>query len=461
MSDSPRQKTVLAPCMGVGKIVANVTRRAAYAIHAQCPEDVELLSIPALMAGDAHERELIQNNPTIIIDGCALRCTAHIFRQFGVDAVAKIEVNQVMKEKKIGPGKTRKELEETGKRLSDFTAEKVLMALNDEGLEARFVSPEELLLPPPEGMCGCPDQMFRATAVPLSPRERADTGHFSKMAVRGEGGAQDGDNAFGLIECPPLTPRAEQQARRPSPPGGEGNGDGSLRSQHLVTSVTVLPCQGIKRTGGRVTQRAAYEVVEDNFLGKSQVLCISALAAGCQEDVDMLEKFPTVAINGCNKRCASIAAEYHGVPAVAHVELPDVVPGFDCEAHCYEPDLTEKELAISSLLSAAATEVVGKLMGTEIDWAPGKINLHGLIHEPAKINSLTGYKDIGHGILVQLAKEQIERMNADAGIKAAASAVEKLNEQKAQHEVQAATMVCENPGLKTVMTGLFKPKKRN
>ena len=90
MSDSPRQKVVLAPCMGVGKIVANVTRRAAYEIYAQCPEDVELLSIPALMAGDAHERELIQNNPTIIIDGCALRCTAHIFRQFGVDAAAKV-----------------------------------------------------------------------------------------------------------------------------------------------------------------------------------------------------------------------------------------------------------------------------------------------------------------------------------------------------------------------------------
>ena len=423
MSDAPRTKTVLAPCMGVGKIVANVTRRAAYAIHAQCPEDVELLSIPALMAGDPHERDLIQNNPTIIIDGCALRCTAHIFRQFGVDAAAKIEVNQVMREKKIGPGKTRKELEETGKRLSDFTAEKVLSALQDEGLEARFVSPDELLLPPPEGICGCPDMprnLFQNTSrVPAEPTELHNLA--SATAI---------------------------------------DASANVHGKHRVSSVTVLPCQGIKRTGGRVTQRAAYEVVEDRFLGQSQVLCISALAAGCQEDVDMLEKFPTVAVNGCAKRCASISAEYHGIPAVAHVELPEVVPGFDCEAHCYEPDLTEKELDISHRLAVATGDLVEKLMGTEIDWTPRKIDLHGLIHEPAAINALTGYKDIGNGILVKLAKEQIARMDAESALKAPAAAAAQLNEKKVQHEVQAATMICENPGLKTVMTGLFKPKKK-
>ena len=416
MNHNPSQKIVLAPCMGVGKIVAAVTRRAAYAIYNQCPEDVELLSIPALMAGDAHERELIQNHPAIIIDGCALRCTAHIFRQFGVDAAAKIEVNQVMKEKKIGPGKTRKELEETGKRLSEFTAEKVLAALNDEGLEARFISPEELLQPPPEGLCGCPEQQFQVSG--------------SRFQV---------DNSGTEPSC------ENQQAETPV-------------GMHRVNSVTVLPCQGIKRTGGRVTQRAAYEVVEDRFLGKSQVLCISALAAGCQEDVDMLEKYPTGAINGCSKRCASISAEYHGIPAVAHVELPDLAPDFDCETHCYEPDLTEKELAISRQLADATGNVVEKLLGTEIEWSPRKIDLHGLIHEPAKINALTGYKDGGQGILVKLAKDQIARM--EAATNTSAPTALKMDEQKTQHEVQAAAMVCENPGLKTVMSGLFKPRKK-
>ena len=418
--DAPTKKTLLAPCMGVGKIVANVTRRASYLIHAQCPEDVELLSIPALIAGDPAERALLKNNPAIIIDGCALRCTAHIFRQFGIEPAAKIEVNQIMREKKIGPGKTRKELEEVGRRLSDFTADRVLQALNDEGLDARFVAPEELLLAPPADLIGCPDRI-----------------HFSSEK-----------NA--ALQLQQVQPRSD-----PIPKIESTELDAPAPQKHLVKSVTVLPCQGIKRSGGRVTQRAAYEVVEDRFLGQSQVLCISALAGGCQEDVEMIEKFPTVAIDGCAKRCASIAAEFYGIPAVASVNLPQLAPEYPCEALNYDVDLSAQELAMSTILAAATSQVVGALIGTEIDWQPGKINLHGLIHEPAKINALTGYKDDGRGVLIKLAQEQIARMEQSQP-----AAQTLTQEKKSQHEVAAAEMICENPGLKTVMTTLFKPRKK-
>src|SRR5205823_3504136 len=101
----------------------------------------------------------------------------------------------------------------------------------------------------------------------------------------------------------------------------KGGGERGNAPAKPVTAITILPCQGIKRTGGRVTQRAAYHVVEDRFLGKTNLLCISALAAGVQEDVDMLENYPTVAVNGCGLRCATIAAEHHGIPAVASVDL--------------------------------------------------------------------------------------------------------------------------------------------
>lgn len=419
MSDS-KPKTLLAPCMGVGKIVANVTRRASYLIHAQCPEDVELLSIPALIAGDPHERELLRDNPAIIIDGCALRCTAHIFRQFGVEAAAKIEVNQVMRDKKIGPGKTRKELEEVGRRLSDFTAERVLQALNDEGLEARFLSPEELLQPPPADLIGCPDRLPGLGAQPCSTSNQQ-----------------------------PATSNSERATSNPEPAT-----QNQQPCRHTVTSVTVLPCQGIKRSGGRITQRAAYEVVEDRFLGKSQVLCISALAGACQEDIEMFENYPTVAIDGCAKRCATIAAEFYGIPAVASVDLPTLAPDYDCEALNYDVDLSEKELAMSAKLGEATAQVVGDLLGKEIDWHPRKVNLHGVIHEPAKINALTGYSDDGRGILIKLAREQIAKQDAPQTPAPAQPTA------KAQHEAEAAAMICESPGLKTVMSSLFKPKKK-
>jgi uncharacterized metal-binding protein len=414
-------KTVIAPCMGVGKIVASVTRRASYLLKGQCPDDVELLSLPALLAGDAHERELLQNHPGIIIDGCALRCAAHIFRQFGVAAIAKIEVNQVMKERKIGPGKTRKELESAGKRLSDFTAERVLEALRDEGLSADFVPADALQQAPPEGACACP----HAVDTALANGNDAANAHAKEEAAETAGVCASG-------------PRGEPR------PGGK----------HHVKTVTVLPCQGIKRTGGRITQRAAYHVVEDRFLGRTQLLCISALAAGVQEDVDMLEKFPTVAINGCGLRCASVAAEHHGVPAAAHVNLHEVDPAFDGEARCYAPDLTEIEASQAVKLGEAASIAVSALLDREIDWTEGRVNLHGLVHEPGKINALTGYADSGKGLLVRLATAS---MNAAAMPPAQPAPEKKTATDSVPEKAEEAAVA---PELKNFVSNLFKPKGR-
>ena len=426
-------KTVIAPCMGVGKIVANVTRRAAYLVQGQCPEDVELLSIPALLAGDAHERELIRDNPSIVIDGCALRCAAHIYRLFGVEPAAKIEVNQIMKERKIGPGKTRKELEEIGKKLSNFTTERVLEALHDEGLIASFDAPDELEQEEPG--TGCP---HRGLADAKSVTELT-----SAAAARGDGASA---NNMAIADA------AETGVCQSGPQGSE-----TASGRHLVKAVTILPCQGIKRSGGRVTQRAAYHVVEDRFLGQSQVLCISALAAGVQEDVDMLEKFPTVAVNGCGLRCASIAAEHHGVPAVSSVELPQVDPAFRCEDFCFEPDVTPAEADTALKLADAVSVEVSKLLGTEIDWREGKIDLHGLVHEPGKINALTGYgyKDAGKSFLVKLAEQQLAKTDSPQAV-----ATNTHTPKESSPPPIPAPKADEFPGLKTVVSALFKPKSQ-
>jgi len=413
--------------MGVGKIVASVTRRAAYIVKDQCPDEVELLSLPALLAGDAHERDLIQNNPSLIIDGCALRCAAHIYKLFGVAPAAKIEVGQIMKERKIGPGKTRKELEEAGKKLSAFTAERVLEALRDEGVAADFAAPDELTQSPPEGI-GCP---HRGIAEAKSIDDLSD-----KLNVL------QADMA--VAEAAATTDVCKSGAQ----------GEVSASGKHVAKSVTILPCQGIKRTGGRVTQRAAYHIVEDRYLGRSQVLCISALAAGVQEDVDMLEKFPTIAVNGCGLRCASIAAEHHGIPAVASVELPVVDSSFECEKFVLEPDLTETEAKEALKLADAISIEVDKVLDHEIDWSEGRINLHGLVHEPGKINALTGFKDPGKGFLVRMAQQQIEKASTPAVRKPAVSV------QPAQVESGKASETEEFPGLKNVVSGLFKPKAK-
>jgi uncharacterized metal-binding protein len=236
-------------------------------------------------------------------------------------------------------------------------------------------------------------------------------------------------------------------------PATLANGGNAL---HRVETVSIMPCQGIKRTGGRITQRAAYHIVEDRFLGKSNLICISALAAGVQEDVDMLENYPIVAINGCGLRCASVAAEHHGVAAVAHVDLPEVDPDFDCEKHVLEADLTERESVEALRLADATSETLNALMGTEIEWQPAKINLHGLVHEAGKLNAITGYKDYGKGFLVRLAEDQIRKAESDA---AAKTVVPPAPPSAPQQSAEGACVIVsqnETPGLRKVAATLFR-----
>jgi uncharacterized metal-binding protein len=123
------EKVVLAPCMGVGKVVANVTRRAAYLTHAACPEDTEILSIPALLAGNEEERRLALEHPVVVIEGCVLRCASHVMKLIGATPAAKVEVSRIIREKRLTPGRTRKELETSGKQLAEAVAERLQLVL--------------------------------------------------------------------------------------------------------------------------------------------------------------------------------------------------------------------------------------------------------------------------------------------------------------------------------------------
>jgi len=339
---------VIAPCMGVGKIVANVTRRAAYLVHERNPRTTALLSTPALLAGDPEQRELVQHNPVILIDGCADRCASHIFHCLSVSPVAKVEVVQVMTETRTGPGKTRQQLEGIGKRLADIVAERIERAMRDESLLEGFAPAAGLRLAAPKPECaGC---------------QRLPTPALA---------AASGTTTAGHAPPP---------------------------------YVTIFPCQGLRFTGGRVTQRCGYLLVEERFPGRTLLLCLPALASAVQEDVDMLEQFPAVAINGCRRRCASVIAAHYGVPAAASVELEQVEKGFDGGAVSLQPDLTDAETAAALKLADAVSVTVSELLRAGAQWQGGKADLHGAVHQPAEINTLTGYNDTGKGFLAKTAQ---------------------------------------------------------
>jgi len=338
----PQEKVLLAPCMGVGKVVANVTRRAAYLAKGACPEDTELLSIPALLAGSPEEKALLEQHPVVVIEGCVLRCASHVMKFLGVTPAAKIEVTQLIREKRLTPGKTRKELEETGKKLAEAVAERMADVLADEPTLASWQGPGELAELP----CAC--STAAATAEPVV-----------KLGIKGVGGLE------------------------PAPP---------------AKGLTLLPCQGLKRSGARIAQRAAYHLCEDEnkLLGKSQPLCISALAAGVAEDVHYYQDFPTVALNGCSMNCASKVAEMYGIPAVKTFNLYEDAPSYPCEQQSLGQDLTAEEAALAEAWAERLLPEMKRLLETTA-WAPRQMETFGVVNDPKGIEEYFGFQKTAKG----------------------------------------------------------------
>jgi uncharacterized metal-binding protein len=353
--DSPRDKVILAPCMGVGKVVANVTRRAAYLAHGACPEDTELLSIPALLAGSEEERALIENHPVVVIEGCVLRCASHVMKFMGVTPAAKIEVTQLIREKRLTPGKTRKELEETGKKLSEVVAERMVDALRDEPTLDSWQEPSDIRELP----CAC---------HALEPNDAASDEGLIQLGVKGA--------ASGEV---PLT-----------------------------KGVTFLPCQGLKRSGARIAQRAAYHLCEDEdkLLGKSQPLCISALAAGVAEDVHYYQDFPTVALNGCGMNCATKVAELYGIPAVRSIQLAEEFPQYDGEQRSLGEELTPEESALARQWAERMYPEMKELLEST-HWQPKAMDTHGMVNDPKGIEAEFGFQKTAKGFDVPTAARGI------------------------------------------------------
>ena len=92
--------------------------------------------------------------------------------------------------------------------------------------------------------------------------------------------------------------------------------------------VGIVACSGEEMAEGTVTRLAALKVLEDLRPDDTVTICLPLFLAGGEGDRAFARFYPTIAVDGCELRCAARATEqYSGKPA-ASVIVTDVVA--DC-----------------------------------------------------------------------------------------------------------------------------------
>ena len=89
--------------------------------------------------------------------------------------------------------------------------------------------------------------------------------------------------------------------------------------------VGIVSCSGEEIPEGTVTRLAALRVLEQLCPGDTVTICLPLFLAGGEGDRAFARFYPTIAIDGCEKRCAARGTEmYSGKPA-ASILVTDIV----------------------------------------------------------------------------------------------------------------------------------------
>ncbi len=89
--------------------------------------------------------------------------------------------------------------------------------------------------------------------------------------------------------------------------------------------VGIVACSGEEMAGGTVTRLAALKVLEQLRPTNTVTICLPLFLAGGEGDRAFARFYPTIAVDGCLKRCAARATQQFSAKPAASVVVTDLV----------------------------------------------------------------------------------------------------------------------------------------
>jgi uncharacterized metal-binding protein len=154
--------------------------------------------------------------------------------------------------------------------------------------------------------------------------------------------------------------------------------------------VGIVACSGEELPEGTITRLAALKVLEQLRPGDTVTICLPLFLAGGEGDRAFARFYPTIAIDGCDKRCAARATEmYSGKPA-AGVVVSDLIP----EHHLGRPEgrrrLNETGMQAVEVTATRVAELVDEMLGKAWSRRAGAFVEPQPSPEPAQATCLCG-----------------------------------------------------------------------
>jgi uncharacterized metal-binding protein len=120
--------------------------------------------------------------------------------------------------------------------------------------------------------------------------------------------------------------------------------------------VGLISCSGEELAEGTVTRRAVRKVLETLRPDDTVTLCLPLFLAGGEGERAFARYYPTIAVDGCDKRCAAKATEKYSAKPAASIIVTEVAKECGCGKIGTARRLNAEGLRL-------ADEVAGKIVG--------------------------------------------------------------------------------------------------
>jgi uncharacterized metal-binding protein len=126
--------------------------------------------------------------------------------------------------------------------------------------------------------------------------------------------------------------------------------------------VGIVACSGEELPEGTVSRLAALQVLEQLRPGDTVTICLPLFLAGGEGDRAFARFYPTVAVDGCEKRCAARATEMYSSKPAASLVISDLVAEYGLESPRGTRRLNEDGVKAKDLAAGRLAEMVDELL---------------------------------------------------------------------------------------------------
>jgi uncharacterized metal-binding protein len=130
--------------------------------------------------------------------------------------------------------------------------------------------------------------------------------------------------------------------------------------------VGIISCSGEECVEGTISRVATRLVLGKLRPNETVTICLPLFLAGGREEREFARDFPTVTVDGCDKRCAEIATErYSGKPA-SSIVVTDTLKNWHCPKLSSRRKLDNETLRVTGKIAQRIAEEVDKVLRNRV-----------------------------------------------------------------------------------------------